>query len=167
MTSRHCLVLAGVIAVALLSATAGFAKGPPVVNETRHVVNETQTFTDVDPCTGADAEITITFSGVEHATILPDGTGHFTETSRGTFSFDLLPTDGVPDATGTFVDWDGGNGMFDQDGNPIGKAEFAFTLNGRGTRADGSTFSFHNNGHVVTDADAHVKVAFFKAHCNS
>jgi len=167
MRRCHLLAFAGVLAVALAASAGAFASGgPPVFNKTIHFTNVTQTFTDVDPCTGADAEITLNFNGVEHATILPDGTGHFTATSRGTFSFDLLPTDGVPDATGTFTNWDGGNGLFDQDGNPIGKAEFAFTLNGRGTRSDGTPFSFHNNGHAVLDANAMVKVAFFKAHCN-
>jgi hypothetical protein len=43
----------------------------------------------------------------------------------------------------------------------------SFTLNGRGTNADGSTFSFHQNGHTVFDADGVPKLDFFKvrAHC--
>jgi hypothetical protein len=167
MARTRLPILVAVLALALLAVAAGaLAKGgPPVYNKTIHFTNETETFTDVDPCTGQPAQITLTYSGVEHATIQPDGRGHFTETSRGSFSIDLLPPDGKADATGTFVDWDGGNGFFDQDGNPIGKAELTFTLNGRGTRSDGTDFHFHNSGHVVTDADAAVKVAFFKAHC--
>jgi hypothetical protein len=157
---------AGIVA---LAAPAAFAGGPPVVNQTDHAVNATQTFIDVDPCTGVPAQITLTFSGVMHVTLFADGTGHFTETSHGTFAFDRLNAAGNPDgvdATGTFTDWDGGNGLFDDQGNPIGKAEFAFTLNGRGTNlADGSTFRFHNNGHLVADPTGAVKLSFFKSHC--
>jgi hypothetical protein len=158
-------MVAALFSLIPLAGGRAFAGGPPQ-HMTIHFHNETETFDDVDPCTGDPATITITYDGVAHLTIFDDGTGHFTETERGTFSFDFDPPDNDVDATGTFVDWDGGNGKFDQDGNLIGKGEIAFTLNGRGTYTDsGEIFRFHNNAHVVTDSLGNPKVDFFKAHC--
>ena len=94
-----------------------------------------------------------------------DGTVHFTGTLRGTFSADLLPADGLPDATGTFTTWFGGNGHLLEAGGAVGKGEAASTLNGKGTNADGSTFKFHSNGHTVFDAAGVPKLEFIKAHC--
>jgi len=37
-------------------------------------------------------------------------------------------------------------------------------LNGKGTNADGTTFSFHQNGNVVFDATGEPKLEFFKTH---
>lgn len=85
---------------------------------------------------GQPGQITLVYDGVEHITIQPDGKGHFTGTEVGTFSFDYLDQNGNPDndvdASGRFTEWDGGNGFFDQNGNPIGKAEMTFTLNESG-----------------------------------
>jgi hypothetical protein len=74
------------------------------------------------------------------------------------------PVDGAY-ANGRFTMWDGGNGMFDENGNLVGKAEQTATLNGNGTRTDGSTFKFHNDSHITTDDIGDPKVAFFHAHC--
>jgi hypothetical protein len=152
------------------AGTAAHAAGPPVQNITQHFDNQQETFNDVDPCTGQPAQITLTYNGVAHITIQPDGKGHFTETEVGTFSFDYLDANGNPDndvdASGRFTEWDGGNGYFDQNGNPIGQTEVTFTLNGQGTYTDsGASFSFHNNGHAMTDKLGNPKVEFFKAHC--
>jgi hypothetical protein len=91
---------------------------------------------------------------------------HFTGTLRGNL-VDLLPTDGIPDATGTFVVWFGGNGMLLEEGGEFGKAQSAFTMNGQGTNADGTTFIFHQNGNTVFDAAGAPKLDVFKtrAHC--
>jgi hypothetical protein len=159
---RVIIVPFGVAAALLLGGGSALAAGPPVVNETDHPVNQTQSFPNTDPCTGAPGTLTITFSGVEHITLFADGTAHFTDTERGTFQF--VSAEGT--STGTFVIWDGGNGQFDANGNLIGRGEVAFTLNGRGTRPDGSAFRFHNNAHVVTDAAGIPKVFFMKAQCN-
>jgi hypothetical protein len=152
-----------VVAAALLLLTAGsaLAQGPPVVNDTVHVV-ETSTVLDVHPCTGQPAELTVTESGVIHFTAFADGTVHFTGTLRGTFSADALPTDGIPDATGTSIVWFGGNGKLLEDGSAFGKAQTAFTLTVKGTNADGTTFSFHQNGNVVFDPSGTPKLEFFK-----
>jgi len=164
---RKILIAAGaLLALVPLAAGKAFAGGPPQ-HFTIHFHNETETFDDVDPCNGNPATITLTYDGVAHVTVFDDGTGHFTETEHGTFTFDYDPPDGITDASGSFVEWDGGNGKFDDNGNLIGKGEMTFTLNGQGTYTDsGANFKFHNNAHVVTDELGNVKLAFFKAHCD-
>jgi hypothetical protein len=160
---RRSITAAGLlVAVGLLAfGTSAFAKGPPVVNQTDHVVNETSTQIDVHPCTGVPVELTLVETGVIHFAAFADGTVHFTGTLRGTFSADALPTDGVADATGTFTTWFGGNGLLLEEGGAIGKGQGAFTLNGRGVNADGSTFSFHQNGNTVFDPNGVPKVDVF------
>jgi hypothetical protein len=147
----------------LLTAGGALAQGPPVVNEIVRVVGETSTDIDVHPCTGEAAELTFTDSGIIHFAGFADGTVHFTGTLRGTFSADALPTDGIPDATGTTVVWFGGNGALLEDGGAFGKAQSAFTLNAQGTNADGTRFGFHQNGNVVFDPSGTPKLEFFKA----
>ena len=161
------LTAAGLLVVVapLVFGTSAAAKGPPVVNQTDHEVNETSTNLDVHPCTGAPVELTLVETGVIHFSFFADGTVHISGTLRGTFSADLLPTDGVPDATGTFTTWFGGNGLLLEEGGATGKAQSAFTLNGRGVNADGSTFRFHQNGNTVFDENGVPKLDFSKASC--
>jgi len=161
-TIVQSVALAAVAGLLLATAGGAFAQGPPVVNQTDRIVNETSTVIDVHPCTGQPAELTMVESGVIHFSAFADGTVHFTGTLRGTLSADALPVDGTPDATGRFVVWFGGNGLLLEEGGAVGKGEGSFTLNGRGTNADGSTFSFHQNGHTVFDADGVPKLDFFK-----
>ena len=159
---RTCVALLAITGLLVLSVASALAQGPPVVNQTDHVVNETSIAIDVHPCTGQPAELTVTESGVIHFVGFADGTVHFTGTLHGTFSADALPTDGIPDATGTTVVWFGGNGKLLEDGSAFGKAQSAFTLNGKGTNADGTRFGFHQNGNVVFDPDGNPKLEFFK-----
>ncbi len=164
-TNRRIVRRVAPVAVAgllLLTAGAALAQGPPVVNQTDHVVNETSTVIDVHPCTGQPAELTVTESGVIHFSAFADGTVHFTGTLHGSFSADALPTDGIPDATGTTIVWFGGNGKLLEDGSAFGKAQSAFTLTIKGTNADGSTFRVHQNGNAVFDPDGSPKLEFFK-----
>jgi len=164
---RHRRVIVGlVLGAPLLAAAPAAAHGPPEENTTQHIVNETSTDIDVHPCTGQPAELTIVESGVIHFAAFADGTVHFTGTLRGTFSADLLPADGTPDATGRFTTWFGGNGLLNEDGTAAGKAQTAFTFNGGGTNADGSTFSFHQNGNTVFDPNGIPKVDVFHARVN-
>jgi hypothetical protein len=149
------------LGASLLAAAPAAAQGPPVENSTQHIVNETSTDIGVHPCTGQAAEFTIVESGVIHFAAFADGTVHFTGTLRGTLSIDLLPVDGTPDATGRFTTWFGGNGLLNEDGTAAGKAQTAFTFNGRGTNTDGSTFSFHQNGNTVFDPNGVPKVDVF------
>ena len=164
---RKSLAAAGVLVVVGLLAfgTSAFAQGPPVVNQIDHEVNETSTNLDVHPCTGVPVELTLVETGVIHFSFFADGTVHITGTLRGTFSADVLPADGVPDATGTFTTWFGGNGLLLEEGGATGKAQAAFTLSGRGVNADGSTFRFHQNGNTVFDENGVPKLDFSKANC--
>jgi len=95
------------VVVGLLLATAGgaLAQGPPIVNQTDHIVDETSTNVDGHPCTGEPAELTVSESGVIHLSIFADGTVHFTGTLHGRFSADALPTDGTPDGTRSSAYW--------------------------------------------------------------
>ena len=164
---RHPLgITAGALSGVLLAAAPTAAQGPPVENSTQHIVNEVSTDIDAHPCTGQPAELTLVESGVIHFAAFADGTVHFTGTLRGTFSADLLPADGTPDATGRFTTWFGGNGLLLEEGGATGKAQTAFTLNGQGTNADGSKFSFHQNGNTVFDANGAPKVDVFHETAN-
>jgi hypothetical protein len=71
-------------------------------------------------------------------------------------------------ATGAFVSCDGINGLLDLTTfEPIGHAEVTDRLTGRDTSADGTTFSFHSNEHIlVMGTPPSPKLDFFKAHCN-
>src|SRR5439155_880010 len=103
-----------VMAMALFAATAASAGGPPIVNETEHFANEPDVFVDVNPCDPSQAvEVTSSDTGVIHFVAFADGTVHITGTVRSTFSVDVLPTDGTPDATGRGVTWFGQNGRID------------------------------------------------------
>jgi hypothetical protein len=145
--------------------TRAVGAAPGSATATDHFINEASTEIDVHPCTGQAAELTIVQSGVIHFAAFADGTVHFTGTLRGTFSADALPTDGIADATGSFVVWFGGNGLLLEEGGAVGKGVGSFTLNGKGTNADGSRFNFHQNAHTVFDTDGVPKLDFFKARC--
>jgi len=164
--SRAGIALVAVVGWLLLTTTGALAQGPPIVNQTERLVDETFTEIDVHPCTGQPAEVTTVQSGVIHFRAFADGTVHFTGTLRGTFSADALPTDGLPDATGKFVVTFGGNGMLLEEGGAVGKGVVAFILNGRGTNADGSKFTFHQNAHSVFDADGIPKLDFTQIQTN-
>jgi hypothetical protein len=161
-TRRAGVALLAISGLLVFSVASALAQGPPIVNQTDHIVNETSTDIDVHPCTGEPAELTVSESGVIHFVAFADGTVHFTGTLHGTFSADALPTDGIPDATGTSIVWFGGNGKLLEDGGAFGKAQTAFTSTIRGTNADGSTFRVHQNGNVVFDPDGNPRLEFFK-----
>ena len=168
---RFLITLVSTAALGLFAGGA-LAGGPPIVSETDHPVDETETFVSTDPCTGTPAEISLLQSGVEHFTFFADGTAHMTETLRGTFSFRAVDASGNPVgdvyATGKMISGDSVNGVFDPATfEPIGQAEVTDTLNGSGTRSDGTSFHFHNNEHIlVKGTPPSPKLAFFKAHCN-
>lgn len=158
--------LVAVTGLLLLPAGAALAQGPPVVKTTERLVDETSTAIDVHPCTGQLAALTVVESGVIHFSAFADGRVHFTGTLRGTYSADALPADGVPDVTGSFVSSFDGNGLLLEEGGAIGKGVGTFTINQKGTNADGSTFSVHESGHTVFDADGVPKLDFFKVRAN-
>jgi hypothetical protein len=167
MSLKNRSIVRGVVILAvtglfLVTAGGAIAKGPPIVNQIDRLVNETSTVIDVHPCTGEPAELTVTETGVIHLSVFADGTVHFTGTLRGTFSADALPADGIAEATGRFVVWFGGNGLLLEEGGAVGKGVTTFTFNGKGTNADGSTFSFHQNDHIFFDVNGVPKLEFSK-----
>lgn len=155
MQMKRMLLLA--VTVATLAFTASAAGGPPVVNVTDVTKNGTDTFVDVNPCTGDPAVITIRFNAIFHITIFANGTVHVTETTTGTFLLDTIdPT--KPDFSGHFTQWDGFNGN-----NRNATGTFTFTINGKGT--DGSTLRFHETAHFTVNANGEVTVEFDKPTC--
>jgi len=166
---RRSLALVAIAGLALFAATTAAAAGPPIVNETDHFANEPDVFVDVNPCDPSqEVEVTSSDTGVIHFSLFADGTVHITGTVRSTFSIDVVPTDGTPDATGRGVTWFGTNGKINPDtGEAFGKGESTFTTSVHVTFADGTRISFHQVAHVVFDANGVVEVEFdkFKAHC--
>jgi hypothetical protein len=166
--ARRSLATLAIVGVALFAATAAFAAGPPIVNETDHFANEPDVFVDVNPCDPSqEVEVTSSDTGVIHFVLFADGTVHITGTIRSTISVDVLPTDGTPDATGQGVTWFGTNGKIDEEGEAFGKGESTFTTSFHVTFTDGTRISFHEVAHVLFDANGVVKVEFdkFKTHC--
>src|SRR5687768_18458083 len=123
--ARRSLAIVAIAGLALFAATTASATGPPIVNETTHFANELVVFVDVNPCDPSqEVEVTSSDTGVIHFLAFADGTVHITGTIRSTISVDVLPTDGIPDATGRTVVWFGTNGKIDPDtGEAFGKGE--------------------------------------------
>ena len=133
--------------------------GPKGEQTTMHVVNEPNIFVDVDPCTGIPGQISALESGVVHITEFPDHF-HISASLHATFTLDLLPLDGTPDATGTYH-----VSFRDQVPKKLNGAS-GFALNGKITYPDGTTWSFHNQGHTTFAPGDVPKLDFFKAHRN-
>jgi hypothetical protein len=152
--NRAVNIAAALVATLLVSGTAAAqAAGPPVESWTEHIDGEVGTFTDVHPCTGQVAELTAVQSGVIHFVAKADGTVHISGSLHGTYTADVLPTDGVPDATGTFMATFSGNGLLVEGGEPVGKAVLTSTEGGTIVNPDGSTDRWHSNGVTVYDGE--------------
>jgi hypothetical protein len=161
--ARRSLALVAIAGLALFAATTASAAGPPIVNETEHFADEPDVFVDVNPCDPSqEVEVTSSDTGVIHFSLFSDGTVHLTGTIRSTVSVDVLPTDGIPDATGRTVVWFGSNGKIDEEGEAFGKVETTFTFSAHVTFTDGTRISFHQVGHVVFDETGVVKLEFDK-----
>lgn len=96
--SRLSAAALAVVGVLALGASSVLAGGPPVVNTTDHFV-EAGTSDGEHFCTGQPAQVSVVETGVIHFAAFADGTVHFTGTLHGVVSADLLPADGIPDAT--------------------------------------------------------------------
>ncbi len=151
---RRITLLFATLAVLAFPATADAAV---VVNETDVVIGGTETFTDVNPCTGDRAEITITFNGVFHITELDDGTLHVTFTQAGDFLLDTIKAS-EPDYTGHFSIWGGFNG------NKKNASE-TFTFEVVGTGTDGSRLQLNGTAQFKVNAKGEVVVDFDKFRC--
>jgi hypothetical protein len=155
---RLIIMIFGLLAFAAAGATAG---GPPVVNTTEHVIN--QPFTDpggIDCATGNPSDIAGVVSGVLHTLVLSNGSVHLSGTFHGTATNDDLPTDGVPEATATFVSHF--HDIFFASGREI----HTFGLHGKGTAtATGAGFSFDAVLHIVLDPVGNPKVIKVRIVC--
>jgi hypothetical protein len=111
--------------------------------ETVTFKNVTESFPDVNPCTGDPAVVTITYNGVLH--ISEDATGgfHITGTLTGTFFLDV-DDPALPDYSGRFTQWFGGN-------HNSNVANETFTFSARGTGTDGSRLRFNFVAHITAD----------------
>jgi hypothetical protein len=97
--------------------------------------NVTETFQDVNPCTGDPVTLTITYNGVFSYTVDPEGGLHVTGTVAGTF--EAVPLDpSLPTYTGRFAQWFGESSSSNSDGDWV-------TFNIKGTGSDGSTLSLN------------------------
>jgi hypothetical protein len=127
---RKLFFVVAVLGLLLGTSSVGSAKA---VTDTMTVQDFTESFADVNPCTGDPATVTVTYNGVFHTTVDPNGGFHFTGTLTGTF--ELVPLDSsLPTYTGHFAQWFGGNTTNNSDG-------FWATFNIKGEGSDGSKLS--------------------------
>jgi len=154
-------VLLGLLAATLLVSPIQ-ASGAGAVSSTQTFHNATQSFPSNAPCSSETGIVTITYNGVAHGTVLTSGvgagTGWFTFTATGTFSFVPLAGGSVT-YSGKFTIWDGEN---------INLQNYAATVTSiiHGTGSDGSTFNFHEVAHVTVAPSGDVTIAFDKPTCS-
>jgi hypothetical protein len=153
-TLRRAFTFVVVVGVLLFPASSALAEGAVTFTETWH--NVTESFPDVNPCTGDPSTVTITYNGVGHVTLLPNGTSHFTITQTGDVVF--VPDDpSLLTYTGHFTNWAGFNS---NNKNEAGTVTFTVHLTG----SDGSTLKFHLTEHFNVSASGVVN-AFSKPRC--
>jgi hypothetical protein len=157
---RLCLVITLGVGF-LLATTAATAGGPPVVNTTTQFVNEPFGGIGLNCASGNLAESNGVFSGVIRVLIKADGSGLVSAHTRGTDALDDLPTDGVPDATTTFV-FNSNDIVFSS-----GSAVHHFTGNGTLTvTATGQQLRFRVVMQVVLDKNGNAKVDLLHFACD-
>jgi hypothetical protein len=151
------LAIAGLLAAGAVGlAGPAWGHGGPPETFTDVVKDATETFPEVNPCTGDPGEVTLTYNGVFHVTVFADGHFHVTGTSTGTFAFDTADP-ALPDYSGRFTTWFGANG------NPNSE-NGTETFRLRGTGTDGSTLKFNSTAHL-TVVGSDVIVEFDKFRC--
>jgi hypothetical protein len=133
----------GLAAGLLLAMAAPALAGGPAQTFTETVKDVTETIPEVNPCTGDEGTVTITYNAVFHVTELASGELHVTGTLTGTFVF--VPDDSdLPTFTGRFTSWFGEN-------HNLNEAAATTTFRVRGTGSDGSTINFHAVSHITAD----------------
>ena len=154
-------LLLGLLATTLMASPIQ-ASGAGAVSFTQTFHNATQSFPSNAPCGSETGIVTITYNGVAHGTVLTSGvgagTGWFTFTATGTFSFVPL-AGGTVTYSGRFTIWDGEN---------VNLQNYAATFTSiiHGTGSDGSTFNFHEVGHVTVAPSGDVTIMFDKPTCS-
>jgi hypothetical protein len=135
--------------VALLTPMAALAQAETT---TTHF-GDTETYEDVNPCTGVPGTTTETFKGVTHVTELPDGSFHETTTMTDRFTF--VPDDpSQPTYTGRGTFWAGANL------NSQNNFTATVTIQSVAKGSDGSRLTLHVVAHVTLHADGTVTVEF-------
>jgi hypothetical protein len=128
-------------------------------------VNEPTADIGVHPSTGQPAELTLVENGVIHFRAFADGTG----ISRGPCAVPS-PSRPCPRTESAMPPAGSSRGSAATASSLRSwrrrKGRGLSTINGKGTNADGSTFSFHQTGHTVFDADGVPKLDFFKVHAH-
>jgi hypothetical protein len=137
--------------VALFTPMAALARAETT---TTHF-SGTDSFPDVNPCTGATGTLTSTFKGVTHVTALPDGSFHDTTTITDRITF--VPDDpSQPTYTGKSTTWFGAN--LNSQNNFTATFTTRFMVKG----SDGSRITGHLVVHVTLHADGTVTAEFEK-----
>ncbi len=140
----------------LLLSVSVAAPAWAAVATTIHVKDVTMTFPAANPCTGANATVTITVNGVFHVTMISPDRNHVAGTETGTFV--LAPVDPTqPTYTGHITTRFGAN----VDPN---RMVLTSTFGIRGVGSDGSTLRFHDVAHVLL-GDTGVVHFFDKPRC--
>jgi hypothetical protein len=128
----------------------------------------TDSFTDVNPCTGDAATITLTYNIVVHVATLPSGEVHFSSTLTGDVVLEPLDPS-LPTYTGHLLDFS--NQIYNANEDVA-----TFTQRARVTGSDGSVIRFGVIAHVVADTvdvstdpptTTGLKVTFLRFSCAS
>ena len=157
---RRVVLVTSVLGVLMLAVPLTTAGAPPLVNTTTIFVDEPFGGIGVNCGTGNLAESDGVFSGVIRVLVGADGSSKVSAHTRGTDSLDDLPTDGVPDATTTFV--------FNSTDSVLRSGGEVHSFTGNGTltvTATGETRRFHVILHALLDADGNAKVEFERVRC--
>jgi hypothetical protein len=136
--------LAALIGAAMLAAfgVSGVSAAPAETGTTV-VQGVTDSFVDVNPCTGDASTITLSYNVVVHTTRLPPGEVHFTSTLTGDVVLEPLDPS-LPTYTGHLLDWS--NQIYNANEDVA-----TFTTRARVTGSDGSVIRFGVIAHVVAD----------------
>ncbi|HEX6301716.1 MAG TPA: hypothetical protein VF148_14735 [Acidimicrobiia bacterium] len=153
--ARRAILVLGItgLLVGLLAPTA-YGKANAT---TETVQGFTETFEDINPCTGDLGEVTVTYNAVFHMTTDPNGGEHVTGTQTGTFHF--VPFDsGAETVDGRFTIWFGGNITDNNEG-------FWVTFRLKGSGSEGSTFVF-NSVEQIHFSNGELRVQFSNGNCH-
>ncbi len=139
--------------VAVLAVVAGLVAPAAVAGAEVETIHFTGSFAEpsAEPCSSAPGTVTVTFKGISHTTVAPNGSVHHTATVTGEVTF-IPDAAGQPSYAGTFTAWDGQNGQLG--GTIVSSATFRQTLFG----SDGSKVRSGGLFHVTVLADGSVIV---------
>ena len=156
------------LSLALLAMLAVGGVSAAAQADTIVVQGVTDSFVDVNPCTGDLSTITVTYNAVVHIATLPSGEVHFTSTLTGDVVLEPLDP-ALPTYSGHLVDWSS------EIYNP-NEDIATFTTRARVTGSDGSVIRFGVIAHVVADTvdvstdpptTTGLKVTFLRFSCAS